>query len=693
MKQTKYFKAFLDDMNKVNIYLALNNYDGLSNCFYIESAQHKQIPLTIVDDIIIDGYHKYECTFMGDLTFGEQYQVYHQYGRYTPLIFAAIVKSARFDQLFYYDKKDLGFTYTSKETTFKLWAPTAYRVFVNIAHQGTTNMVEMHRKEYGVYEVTIQGDLLFASYVYYVEVNGEVNVCLDPYGKANTPNSQRSVVVDLSLIQKKQYDLPKMESYCDAIIYEASIRDYSEKGTIVQFVGEPNHSALQYISDLGVTHIQLLPMMDFKSVDDEEISHYYNWGYDAYQWMAFENSYSSDVYQPMQILLDVKMLVDAIHNKGLRVNFDVVFNHVYELNDSSLQLSVPYYYFQYNEYAGFSNATMCGNDVDSTRKMCRKLIVDSCEYLADVFQIDGLRFDLMGILDVDTMNEVVRKCQRINPDFMVYGEGWHMPSFIAEDKRASIPNHKQMPDVAHFSDRFRDCIKGSTNVDQIHDLGYMLGDISKCYRSMNVLGGSVQDVGDSALFANANQSVNYVECHDNMTAWDKVDAALRCSRRLKREHHKMMLAAVMFAQGIPFIHGGQEFCRTKQGLSNTYNAPDRINKIDYGRMHRYKDVVEYTKELIALRKKYRCLRQYEASAIFKNVSYLMIDNKMLEYHVQDEKDSLLILFNPTHDVVTYQIHDEYEMIFYNTTLKIPEKPLFIEVHGVSVVILRKRVPQ
>ena len=690
MKQTKYFKAFLDDMNKVNVYLALNNYDGLSNCFYIESSAHKQIPLTIVDDIIVDGYHKYECTFIGELIFGEKYEVYHQYGRYTPLVFAGVMKSDVFDTLYYYDGDDLGVTYHKNASTFKLWAPSAYRVALHIEHDGKIQIYEMQREDKGVYSYTMNEDMLYASYVFYVEVNGEVNVCLDPYGKANTVNSKRSVVVDTTLIEKRYYQLHTMQSYCDAIIYEASIRDFSVDGRVVDFIEEKHGSALHYIASLGVSHIQLLPLMDFKSVDDEDIKHYYNWGYDAYQWMAFENSYSSNVYDPMQILLDVKKLIDAAHLEGLRVNLDVVFNHVYELHDSCLQLSVPFYYFQYDQNKGYSNATMCGNDVDSTRKMCRKLIVESCVYLAEVFQIDGLRFDLMGILDVDTMNMVVLECQKINKDFMVYGEGWHMPSFLMDEKRASILNNDKMDNVAHFSDRFRDTVKGSTSTDQIYDLGYMLSDLSKGYRTMNVLGGSVQDVGDSALFKNARNCVNYVECHDNMTSWDKIDAALKCSRRIKREYHKMLIATIMFAQGIPFLHGGQEFCRTKQGLSNTYNAPDSINKIDYGRMRQFKDIVEYTKEVISIRKQFSCLRQSEAQSIFRNVSYVFIENKMLQYNAADENDALIILFNPSNDTIPYKVDNCYEMIFYNAALVKPERPETIYVHGVSVVVMKKQ---
>lgn len=689
MKKTDYYKAYLDDMNKVNIFMALNNYNGESKLFYMEGEDHHQIPLRIVDDIIVDGFHKYECEFDEKIEFGKEYVVYHQYGRYTPLIFAGVVKSAQFDEMFYYAGSDLGCNYQKHKTTFKLWAPTAYRVYLQLEKNEHMRMLEMKREEFGVYSLCVKEDLINASYVYYIEVNGETNRCIDPYGKANTVNSKRSAVVDLSLVHVKKEVLPKMDSYCDAIIYEASIRDYSAIGNIEGFIKGGRDSVLRYLNSLGITHLQLLPMMDFKSVDDLDITRYYNWGYDPYQWMAFENSYSSNVYDPMQIISDFAQLVETCHKHKIRVNLDVVFNHVYELNDCSLQMSVPYYYFQFNEHHGYSNATMCGNDVDSTRKMCRKLIVNACEYLAGKFKIDGFRFDLMGILDIETMNEIVEVTQKHNPDFMIYGEGWNMPSFLADDDRASLYNNEQMPKVAHFSDRFRDVVKGSTDVSNISDLGYMLSDDSKIYQCMNVLGGSTQDIGGNRLFMNANQSVNYVECHDNMTSWDKIDAALNKSTRIKKLHHKMLIAAVLLAQGIPFLHGGQEFCRTKNGEHNTYNAPDSVNKINWALAKQNKEVILYTKELIALRKEFSCLRQYNAQDIHQNVSYGAYNDKVLRYNVKDENDELIIFFNPTYTMYPYAVEAGYEMIFYNNRLKKAEQPEFVDIHGLSVVIFRK----
>lgn len=690
MRKKDYFEAYLDDMQSVTIYLSLLSYKGVSDYFYLEDEDHNQIPLIIKDDIILNGYHKYECVFDEDIIFGKQYFVFHEYARKTSLIFSNVVKSETFDEMFFYNQQDLGSTYKKSATTFKLWAPTAYKVYIEIMKDNTCSMIMMQRKDKGVYEITINEDLEDASYLYYIEVNGEVHSSLDPYGKACTENSKRSVVVDTTKICLKEYPLPKMESNCDAIIYEASIRDFTTRGTIESFV-KGNQSALSYIKNLGVTHLQFLPLLDFASVDDLDIPKYYNWGYDANQWMCFEKSYCRDVHDPKASLLDMASLVNACHEQGIRVNMDVVFNHVYDLKDSSLQKCVPYYYFQYNVENEYSNATMCGNDIDSTRKMCRKIIVDSCLYLAETFGVDGLRFDLMGILDVDTINEIVKKCKMINPSFMVYGEGWNMPSYLDENKRAAQNNAAQMLEVAHFSDRFRDTVKGSTSIDQISDLGYLLSDTSKIYKTMNVLGASTQNIGDNQLYVNADQVINYVECHDNMTSWDKINLAMHVNQTTKKSYHQLLMASVILAQGVPFLHGGQEFARTKQGIANTYNVSDAINKIDWRLANKNQNMIQYVKELIEIRKQYSCLRMHQGEKVQKNVVYEAIQESVLAYYVHDENDELAIYFNPTN--INYKItpKSEYAMIFYNQKIK-EEKCEMFEINPQSVVILHKKKP-
>lgn len=691
MRKRDYFEAYLDGMNNVTIYMRMNNYGGNSTCFYLEDEDHNQIPLFIENDYCDELYHTYECTFKEDIVFGKHYVAYHEFGRSTHLQFSEVVKTEAFDEMFYYDKNDLGANYNKDKTIFKVWAPTAYRVLVEIEKDNKTQMYEMTRCNSGVYEYEYQGDLHLASYLYYVEVNGKMNKTIDPYGKASTINSKKSVVIEKFRRFDRAYILPQMKSNTDAIIYEASIRDYSKKGNFLSFIKEEGHSALNYIKSLGVTHIQLLPVMDFKSVDDLDISKYYNWGYDAYQWFALENSYSSDIHNPLQVLNDFETLINTIHELGMRVNLDVVFNHVYDVDDCSLNKCVPYYYFQYNKENSYSNATMCGNDIDSTRKMCRKIIVDSCLYLLKRFDIDGLRFDLMGILDIDTINEVKEKCKKIKSDFMVYGEGWNMPSYLSENKRASLYNSYKMEDVAFFSDRFRDVVKGSTSKDAVYDLGFMLGNTQKMYECMNVLGGSTQDIGGNILFKDASQAVNYVECHDNMTSWDKIDRAIHESKQVKILHHRMLLATIILAQGIPFIHGGQEFLRTKNGMGNTYNAPDSINKINWKQASSNIETIRYVQELIEIRKEFPCLRKCLGKDIHKNVYYKVVDGGILKYIVWDKKERVTILFNPTYQAHPYVLDSDEEMIFYNTLLKEKEKPSNIIVNGLTVVILRKDV--
>lgn len=686
MRKFTYFEAYLDDFNVVNIYMSLENYGGVSHTFYLEDEEHQQIPLVINDDIIVETHHQYECVPTKEVVFGKRYYVYHEYGRYCDLVFSQIVKTKAFDRLFYYTNNDLGSTYQKEKTTFKLWAPTAYDVWVEISLLQGKRRLQMQRGHNGIYEIDVHEDLENIPYVYQVSVNGCIHEVIDPYAKASTPNAKQSVVVDLGKIRMKEYPLDEMQSPCDAIIYEVCVRDFSEAGTIQAFLKD---ELFTHIKQLGVTHIQCLPLLDFQSMDDLHPNKYYNWGYDAHQWMAFENSYASNPSDPISIIRDVVKLIDTCHANQIRVNLDVVFNHVYDVRQHALEKCVPHYYFQNNVQGEYSNATMCGNDIDSKMRMCRKLIVDSCAYLVKTFHIDGLRFDLMGILDVDTMNEVVSVCKKYNKEFMVYGEGWNMPSFLNDSERAAIPNQEKMPLVGHFSDRFRDTLKGSTQSDQVHDLGYLLGNTSKIYEAMNVMGASTQEIGNSKLFSSPIQVVNYVECHDNMTSWDKINGALPFDQNTKKEYHKLLIAAILLAQGIPFLHGGQEFARSKNGLPNTYNNNSGVNKINRSLLMGNQDMIAYTKTLVGMRKQYSCLRQSDANAIYKSVYYGSVQDAILEYRVHDENEALIILFNPTQQSYSYTVPSGYEMIFYKIKLSEPEQVTHVEIHGITLVILKK----
>lgn len=680
MRQHKYYEAYLDDFDKIIVYMSRNSYDGVSNKFYLKDNMGRVSELHIQSiETTQNNYNKYTLNTYEPLEIGNEYYVVHQHARAEVLEYAAIVKTARFDEMFYYDGDDLGYTYTKDQTSFALWAPTAYRVKLEIRKHDVVYTYEMKREEHGVFRYAVLENLENATYVYLVRVNGVWNETIDPYGIASIENSRRSAIIDPQKIRCRDYPLPEMNSACDAIIYETSVRDFTiQKGIGVNYGGtfrgfvEENDitkeqcTGFSYLKSLGITHVQLMPVMDFGSVDELYPKMHYNWGYDPVQYRTLEGSYSCDPINPYERMFDFTKLVEQCHKNGIRVNLDVVFNHVYDKENSSFDKTVPNYYFQMNEQGDFSNGTYCGNDVDTKRRMCRKYIVDACVFMVRMYHIDGLRFDLMGILDVDTVNEVYMKCSALNPDFMVYGEGWDMPSFLDQRERASIGNNDRMPFVAHFSDRFRDVIKGRTNTNEVNIKGYCTGAVYLIDIMKNCLSGSCTHVGMEPMFVHPRNAVNYVECHDNMTSWDKLkECCKEDSKEVRIAKHKMLIAAVMVAQGIPFLHSGQEFARSKHGLPNTYEESDEINKLDYQRKNQYEEIVAITRALIAIRKEHPVLRYSTREEVAEHVSFEDIQQKVLIYKIRDEQDDMIIMFNPTGEHFCYEFAEAYPLIYYN----------------------------
>lgn len=680
MRQQKYYEAYLDDYDKIMVYMSKDSYDGKSNVFYLKNTAGEITKLHIQSmNAMQSKYIIYTLGFDVPIRIGEEYYVGHQHARTTVLQYAGIVKTNRFDEEFYYEGTDLGFTYTPGQTSFALWAPSAYRIKLEIKKEGEVSTYEMRRTDQGVFRYTILDDLEHATYVYLIRVNGEWNESIDPYGTSSIENTKRSAIVDMKKITNKWYPLPKMTSYCDAIIYEASVRDFTMQedigvqhpGTYAGFV-EKNEktkkacTGFHYLKSLGITHVQLLPVLDFGSVDEKNPMLYYNWGYDPLQYKSLEGSYSTNASDPYARMIEFSKLVEECHKHEIRVNLDVVFNHVYDMQQSSFHKVVPNYYFQMNENGEFSNGSYCGNDIDSTRKMCRKYIVDTCEFLVKTYQVDGFRFDLMGILDVDTMNEVFLRCFCIKSDIMIYGEGWDMPSFLAQDKRASIRNNAQMPNVAHFSDRFRDVVKGRTSTNEVGVKGYGTGALYLMDMMKNCLSASCTSQGMDRLFMQPINVVNYVECHDNMTSWDKIQL---CCEEDREEvciaRHKMLIAMTLVAQGIPFLHSGQEFARTKHGLANTYEASDHINRIDYSRRDQYQDIVNSTKDLIQIRKEHPAFRYKTREDIARYVSFEDIERSVLLYKSKNENEEVIVLFNPTSETFHYECKEVYTLLYYN----------------------------
>lgn len=702
MRQHTYFEAYLDDFDKVIVYMSHASYGGTSNKFYLRDRLGHIQELNIQSIEQMQNYNKYTLYIPEKIEIGNEYYVVHQFARETILEYAGITKTAQFDELFYYDGKDLGARYAKDQTKFAVWAPTAARVKLEIHKHDVIKTYEMIRTDKGVFRFAILDNLENASYVYIVRVNGEWKEAIDPYALASTSNSYRSVVIDPTKIKVKDYILEDMHSACDAIIYEASVRDFTMQrgigithpGTFLGFAEENKmteamQTGFSYLKSLGITHVQLMPVLDFGSVDENYPYLFYNWGYDPVQWMCLEGSLATDATNPYARIFEFTKLVETCHKNNIRVNLDVVFNHVYDMPKSALDILVPNYYFQMNSNGDFSNGTYCGNDIDSSRKMCSKLIVDSCKFLCKTYKIDGLRFDLMGILDVDTLNQVYAVCHSINPNFMVYGEGWDMPSLLDHERRACISNNAKMPQVAHFSDRFRDVVKGNTSQNEVNVKGYCSGAVYLIDIMKNVLIGSCADYGYNRMFEHPRNAVNYVECHDNMTCWDKLKECCKEDERTVRiQRQKMCIAACLLAQGIPFLHCGQEFARTKHGKHNTYNDSDEINKIDYDRKNRYKDIVDSTKALMEIRKQFSCLRLSDAEEVHRYVDFMDIDRKVLIYHIHKEGEELMIFFNPTVENFTYHLDSEYKLLYYNAKVE-NEAYQDVQIDKYSTIVMSK----
>ncbi len=683
MRKTVRYEAHLDDYGLITIYLSRQFYNGKSDVFYLKKPDGALSKCQILSFEFSQGdYNKYTIQTLESIEIGQPYEVTEEHGLKVPLQYSLITKTARFDQEFYYDGDDLGVHPSKEATDFALWAPTASRVTLELIDKPRKSY-EMERTDKGVFRHHSSTNLHGKKYVYNILVNGSWNTTTDPVARSATSNNSASVIIDYRQVEVERFsqNLPLMSKVTDAIIYELSIRDFSaqpESGISArsQFLGlceldtkTPNgsKSGLSHIVDLGVTHVQIMPMFDFSTVDEDNPSTFYNWGYDPLQYNVPEGSFSSDPKDPIKRVLEARTMIQAFHKQGIRVIMDVVYNHVYEMESNAFEKVVPYYYFRRSASGALSNGSFCNNDVDSNRLMVRKFILDSCKCWMEAYDVDGFRFDLMGVLDIDTMNAIEAQSKALKPDSMIYGEGWNMPTILPEEMKANMGNQSKMPHIAHFNDFFREHVKGRTSPNEITIKGYCAGDTSyidamKAAMTGNCLPGLVK------IFDQPTQSVNYVECHDNHTSWDKLkECCKEDPREIRIKKHKLMIGSVLLAQGIPFLHSGQEFCRTKNGQHNSYRSSDAINQIDWIRKERHMDVVQYTKDMIALRKQLPVFRMKTSSAIEKRVSFRNFDGMLVIHYLCEKKNpyhEVWIYINPTNQIY-YERFDDYVEILAN----------------------------
>lgn len=659
------FLAYLDEMDIITILLPLTYHQGLSSTFSITDESQQVIPLQIMKQQQIENNHKYICRLAKDISFGHPYWVLDEHGGRTDLQIGAVIRTDSFDERFFYDGNDLGVSCKENQTQFKLWAPTATQVKLKLRNPNSSfsEIIKMRREEKGIWSIVVHSDLELFQYTFLVLVNQEWREAVDPYAVAVTANGELGVIVKLEKTHIQKTKLPPFENPVDAIIYETHIRDFTihpnsgvkHKGLYLG-AGEINTkgkdgelTGLSYVKDLGITHIEFLPFNDFAGVDELNPKNDYNWGYNPIHFNVPEGSYSTNPSNPYARIIELKQLIDSIHRQGIRVIMDVVYNHVYIRETSSFEKVVPGYYFRHNELGFPSNGTGVGNDIASERKMVRKFILDSIRFWMKEYHIDGFRFDLMGILDIETMKEVRKTCDSIQNGTLILGEGWNLNTPLPIDKKAIIRNQSKLPDIAQFNDKFRDIIKGSTFY--LYDKGYVLGNEHYYEEAIEVITGSIGiDKNDSGLLSEPFQSVNYVECHDNHTMWDKLASCLpETEESLRIKYHRLATSLVLLSQGIPFLHSGQEFFRTKQGDGNSYKSPDAINQLDWDRKQSYIENVQYIKGLIKIRKLLTCFRLKSTEEIRTQIHLLPLPAPLIGYSIQNQTldfREVLLLINP-----------------------------------------------
>lgn len=561
---------------------------------------------------------------------------------------------------------EFGVLLKESSTVFRVWAPEAEDVtlllFTN-QNDEPCDEIPMSPCQDGSWEYTYPKRLDGLYYNYSFTYSGTSRETVDPYARAVGVNGRRGYIANLENTNPPGWENEKyvnLKSPTDAVIYELSVRDFSSdrssgvspknRGKFSAFcekdtklpAGEP--TCLAHLKKLGVTHVQLMPIYDFEGVDENSPEKSYNWGYNPLNYNVPDGSYSCDPADPELRIKELKSAISALHKAGIGAVMDVVYNHTFYTKDSCLNIACPDYYYRQDESGNFTNGSGCGNELATERAMVRKYIVDSVVYWAEEYKIDGFRFDLMAVLDIDTVNEISEKLHEINPSVLLYGEGWTGgQSSLPYDKSASKNNARYTPSYAYFNDGFRDAIKGDTFRDA--DLGYISGNYHYRQSVINGLLGAAPWAGSPC------QSINYCEVHDNLTLWDKLAISVGvCHEEDRKKMSRLAMALVLLAQGIPLIHSGQEFLRSKP-LSdgrydhNSYSSPDSVNSLKWWQLDKNLRESDYCAGLIEFRKAHPVLRLHSFWDIEHAAEVLSSPDGTIALRLSGE-DTVLILINP-----------------------------------------------
>lgn len=633
-----------------------------------------------------------------------------------------------------YSGNDLGASYSKKATTFKVWSPNAASVRVNIFEHGSDNEGDagsiMSRamsldKTTGVWSVTINGDLLNKYYTYSVTHGKTTKETADVYAKACGVNGQRSMVVDLSTTNPEGWENDKhvlVQNQTDASVWEISVADFSssessgvseanrgkylaftEEGTTVNGVQGASSTCVDYLKKLGVKYVQIMPFYDFGSIDESKnIMDQYNWGYDPVNYNCPEGSYSTNPKKGEVRIKECKQMIQALHNAGIGVIMDVVYNHTYT-SDSWLQRTVPNYYYRMNNDGTFSNGSGCSNDTASEHLMFRKYMIDSVTYWASEYHIDGFRFDLMGLHDVTTMNSIRTALDNLYADgsgsqILMYGEAWDMATNCDEGTvLASQKNLKQLSDrIGAFDDTIRDAIKGSTG-------GTDGAFVQEGSRRANLKTGIAGQSDTTTGWANVpSQCVTYASCHDNLCLYDKLVGSVYGADGKYRKRYedlvamnKLSAAIVITSQGIPFSLGGEEFCRSKDGDENSYASSRKENMLDWENVDLYSDVIEYYRGLYKIRDAFAAFSDSTA-ATANSLTYLSdVPKGVMGYTINNTESGkwsqMCVIFNGSDSAQNVTAKGDWVVLADNKTaglrnIKNVTNSVKVEAHSAVIMV-------
>ena len=558
-------------------------------------------------------------------------------------------------------------TYTKEATTFRLFAPNNAKCYVRVGKK----RVKMTKAGDCLWTATVKGDLKGQPYVFNAGHGDTPGV----FAKAVGVNGKQAYVIDLRDTDPEQWDSdkrPALKSPADLVVYEMHHRDFSIARKGAKYPGKflvlTEPWAIKHLKDLGVNAVHILPSYDFGSVDETRLEdNKYNWGYDPVNYNVPEGSYSTDPYRPEVRIREFKQMVQALHQAGIRVILDVVYNHTYDIDHSNFQLTYPDYFYRKNADGTYSNGSGCGNETASDKPMMRRFMTESVKYWINEYHIDGLRFDLMGVHDIETMNQIRQAVDEIDPSIFIYGEGWSAGSCAyPSDKLGIKANIPQMPRIAAFSDEIRDALRGPFDNDTkpgilggVTDMEESLKfGIVGCIRHPQVDMSRV-NYSKQPWAVEPTQMMSYVSCHDDMCLVDRLKASIPGITQDELIRLDLLAQTAVFtSQGVPFLLSGEELLRDKKGVHNSFESPDSINHLDWQNKLRYPQVFEYYKNLIRLRRSLPHFRLSSAELVRKNLVFLDAPKGVVAYRIKtDDGSSVVVVLNTTHEPQQVSIPD------------------------------------